>query len=72
MTERFKCDCGARVEGKWADIHTPSCPAVHSIKEIEEIIRHNCRAVEGWPITIDGIDHAAAAIYARFAAHEKG
>lgn len=60
------CDCGAAIEGKWADIHHPSCACIHQIKEIEDIIKHNCRAVEGWPMTIDGIENAAAAIYAKF------
>ena len=24
------CDCGAATEGKWADIHSPTCPAVRA------------------------------------------
>lgn len=61
-----ECDCGARVDGKWADVHAPSCPAVSATKEIEGLIRYNCRAVEGWPVTIDGVENAAAAIFAKF------
>ena len=36
-----------------------------SAREIGDLIEKNCRAVEGWPVTIDGIDDAAIAIYAR-------
>ncbi len=66
-----ECDCGAAVEGKWADIHAPSCPAVSLVAEIEELIRANCRAVEGWPVEIDGIENAAAAIFAKFELRKK-
>jgi len=62
----IQCDCGATVDGKWADIHSPTCPAVSEARKIEDIIKYNCSPVEGYPMSIDGIENAAAAILAHF------
>lgn len=61
-----QCTCGAVTDGKWAGVHHSDCPAVSVVNEIAELIRYNCNAVEGYPVTIEGIENAASAIFALF------
>lgn len=48
------CDCGAATEGKWADIHHPSCPALLTPAE-NELIEGALDRMPDWPPLVSAI-----------------